>query len=222
MKDRVLSLLSLITGIQFFGLALSALALTGFAKLADEVLENETLVFDRTVLLALRQLHTPLLDRVMVVVAAVGDPSLLLILTFMVSLGFGLRRRWPEGTVAVLAGGGAIALNYLLKQQFARSRPQLWERVVDVQFYSFPSGHAMVAFVVYGFLGYLLWEAWPRFRAQVVAGTLLLICAIGFSRLYLGVHWPTDVIAGYIAGFLWLVVCILTLRVWRRYLPSTV
>ncbi len=92
----------------------------------------------------------------------------------------------------------------------------LWQRSVDVSFYSFPSGHAMVSLVIYGMLSYLLATRFHRKRKSILSVTILLIAAIGLSRLYLGVHWPTDVIAGYAAGLVWLIACIFSLEVWRQ------
>ncbi|WP_342746009.1 phosphatase PAP2 family protein [Brunnivagina elsteri] len=96
---------------------------------------------------------------------------------------------------------------YLLKELFTRTRPSLWKHIIDVGHYSFPSGHAMISLVIYGFISYVLAKEYPQYKKQIYAATTLLILTIGFSRLYLGVHWATDVIAGYAAGLLWLIVC---------------
>jgi undecaprenyl-diphosphatase len=114
--------------------------------------------------------------------------------------------------LAIVISGG-IGLNYLLKQLFLRDRPQLWERILDVSNYSFPSGHAMISLVVYGFIGYWLAKKYPAWRWLTTSFTIAFILAIGFSRLYLGVHWPTDVIAGYTAGLVWLLACVLVWEV---------
>jgi undecaprenyl-diphosphatase len=89
--------------------------------------------------------------------------------------------------------------------------------VIDVGQYSFPSGHAMISMVVYGAIGYLLVKQLGKWRIAIASGTLLLITSIGLSRLYLGVHWPTDVVAGYAAGIVWLMTCILSLEIWQEY-----
>jgi membrane-associated phospholipid phosphatase len=110
-------------------------------------------------------------------------------------------------TNLTIAAVGAISLNYLLKEVFTRLRPALWEHIIDVGHYSFPSGHAMISLVVYGFIGYVLAKEYPQYKKQIFAATTLLILTIGFSRLYLGVHWATDVIAGYAVGLFWLMTC---------------
>ena len=86
---------------------------------------------------------------------------------------------------------------------FDRDRPELW-KLVDSKTHtsSFPSGHAMMSLVIYGLIGYLLAVRLPRWRWWIAIGTILIVTIIGFSRLYLGIHWPTDVAAGYAAGLI--------------------
>jgi undecaprenyl-diphosphatase len=198
------------------GLALAILALWGFAEIAEEVLEQETQAIDTSILQTLQSLHNPVLDRVAIAVTFLGEPRLL---TF-VSVVFGIillrQRHWASTiTLAIVAAGG-IGLNFLLKDLFARARPELWQRIVDVNYYSFPSGHAMISMVIYGFIGYWLASRYRRWRSFIAIATIVLIAAIGLSRLYLGVHWPTDVVAGYAAGLVWVLVCILSLDIMRK------
>ncbi|HLO51104.1 MAG TPA: phosphatase PAP2 family protein [Kamptonema sp.] len=206
-------LLSLITAIRLAGLAIAAFALWGFAAIAQEVLEKETRAFDTEILLALKRLHAPLLDRIMIGFTFLGEPRLLFVICLALGTILLVRSHRSEALTIALAIIGAVGLNTLLKQLFARDRPQLWERVVDVRFYSFPSGHAMISMVIYGLLGYFLISRFPRWRWLIATLTVLLVTAIGFSRLYLGVHWPTDVIAGYTAGMVWLIACIMSLEI---------
>ncbi|MEG5174538.1 phosphatase PAP2 family protein [Microcoleus sp. B3-D7] len=207
---------SLISIIRLAGLAVAALGMWGFATLAEDVLEKESYAFDTSILLALRQLHTPLRDRVMLGFTFLGEPNLLLVICLTLGIVLLARNHRSEAATIAITGGGAIGLNLLLKKLFARARPQLWERVVDVRFYSFPSGHAMISMVIYGLLGYFLGERFPKQRWSIYSLTVVLIAAIGLSRLYLGVHWPTDVIAGYTAGLVWLITCIITLEIWKE------
>lgn len=208
---------ALIWRIRVGGLLLAALSIWGFAQIADEVLEKESQAFDTRILLAIERIHTPLLDRVMLGITFIGDPTVLLI----ICLGFGIwllkQGRRATTTTLGVAAVGAIVLNFLLKNLFGRARPELWNRIVDVGYYSFPSGHAMVSLVIYGLLGYILSTQFPRARKFILCLTAILVAAIGFSRLYLGVHWPTDVAAGYAAGLVWLIACISSLKVWRKY-----
>ncbi|MEG4986249.1 phosphatase PAP2 family protein [Microcoleus sp. BR0-C5] len=207
---------SLISIIRLAGLAVAALAMWGFATIAEDVLEKESYTFDTSILLALRELHTPLRDQIMLGFTFLGEPKLLLVICLSLGIVLLARNHRSEAATIALAGGGAIGLNLLLKKLFARDRPQLWERVVNVTFYSFPSGHAMISMVIYGLLGYFLGARFPKQRWSIYSLTVVLISAIGLSRLYLGVHWPTDVIAGYTAGLVWLITCIITLEIWKE------
>ncbi|MBD1812816.1 phosphatase PAP2 family protein [Microcoleus vaginatus DQ-U2] len=213
MRSKIRSLISII---RLAGLAVAALGMWGFATLAEDVLEKESYAFDTSILLALRELHTPLRDRVMLGFTFLGEPNLLLVICLTLGIVLLARNHRSEAATIALTGGGAIGLNLLLKKLFARDRPQLWERVVDVRFYSFPSGHAMISMVIYGLLGYFLGSRFPKQRWLIYSLTVVLIAAIGLSRLYLGVHWPTDVIAGYTAGLVWLITCILSLEIWKE------
>lgn len=174
---------------------------------------------DTSILLAIQKLHTPLLDRIMLGITFLGEPVVLLLICL--GLGFKLvyHNRRTEATTLGIAAVGAISLNCLLKVLFGRARPALWDRIINVGLHSFPSGHAMVSIVIYGFLGYILAKQFPQWRGRIFALTFVLIVAIGFSRLYLGVHWPTDVAAGYAAGLVWLIACIKSMELWQKY-PS--
>ncbi|MCL1475633.1 phosphatase PAP2 family protein [Argonema antarcticum] len=208
-------LLPLLSTIRIGGLIVAALSLWGFAALAEEVLSKETDKFDTTILLILRDLHTPMLDRMMLGITFLGEAGVLLSICIFVGIWLLILHRRAQATTLAIALVGAIGLNYLLKDLFARARPALWERTLELNSYSFPSGHAMISLVVYGAIGYLLAIQFKRWWALIFILTFLLITAIGLSRLYLGVHWPTDVVAGYAAGLVWLLACILSLEVWR-------
>jgi undecaprenyl-diphosphatase len=125
----------------------------------------------------------------------------------------GLRRE--SASVAVCLGGAAF-LNWALKHFFVRARPDLF-RVISETGYSFPSGHAMVSLCFYGMLAYVLGrrlaKRWQRLTLYALTGCLVMI--IGFSRIYLGVHYPSDVAAGYIAGGTWLAFCVSLLWWWE-------
>lgn len=211
----------LLTTIRLGGLALAAIALWLFTYIAEEVFENETQAFDANVLLSIRSLERSWLDPIMVSITTIGDPRVLLVICVVLSVILILRHYEAEAMTIAIAGFGALGLNFVLKNLFARTRPALWSRIVDVTNYSFPSGHAMLSMVIYGLLGYLLATQFYRWRVAIATISTLLILLIGFSRLYLGVHWPTDVIAGYAAGLVWLVTCILSLEVWRQRLDLT-
>lgn len=208
-------LLPLLLTIRAAGLLLAVVSLWSFAEIADEILEQETYTFDKEILLALRKLHTPILDKVMLGFTYVGEPVVLIILCLGLGLWLLSRGQRSQATVLVIASMGAVGLDLLLKEFFGRARPMLWERVVDVSQYSFPSGHAMISLVVLGMCGYLLSAQFTQRRSGIIALTVILVAGIGLSRLYLGVHWPTDIVAGYAAGLVWLVTCIFSLQLWQ-------
>jgi undecaprenyl-diphosphatase len=216
-RERVgTRILPLLTTVRFIGLLIAAFALWGFYEIAEEVLERETQLLDTHILLVVRQWHTPQLDRVMTVITNLGNPSVLLVASLLLAALLLWQKRRAETATLVIAAIGALGLNTVLKALFARSRPALWQRTVEVNFYSFPSGHAMLSLVVFGVVGYLLAARIPRWRVAIAISTVLLVCAIGFSRLYFGVHWPTDIVAGYAAGTVWLMACLLSLEIWKR------
>jgi membrane-associated phospholipid phosphatase len=175
---------------------------------------------DKGILLAIQKLHTPLLDRIMLGITFLGEPVVLLLICLGLEIGPLYNHRRLEVSTLGLAAVGAIGLNYVLKVRFGRARPALWKWIVDVGHYSFPSGHAMISIVIYGFIAYILAKQFPQWRGQIFALAVVLIVSIGLSRLYLGVHWPTDVAAGYAAGLVWLIVCILSLELWQKYCSS--
>lgn len=213
-------ILPLLTAVRFIGLMIAGFSLWGFYEIAEEVLEQETQSLDTRILLTIRAWHTPFLDRLMAVITNIGNPSALVVASLVLAAFLLWRKQRAETVTLAIAALGALGLNVVLKDLFARSRPELWQRTVDVKFYSFPSGHAMMSLVVFGIIGYLLAVHAPRGRVAIATGTVFLVCAIGFSRLYFGVHWPTDIVAGYAAGTVWLVACVLSLEIWkRRYRP---
>ena len=190
--------------------------LLAFAELADEVAEGDTHAFDRAVLLALRSgadstdpLGPPWLEAALHDATALGGTPVLTLVT-LVALGFLLLagRRATAALVAVAVGGGVLLSN-LLKAGFQRPRPDLVAHLVDVSSLSFPSGHAMMSTVTWLTLGALLAsvQSTRLLRAYVFAVGATLALLVGVSRVYLGVHWPTDVLAGWCIGAAWALAC---------------
>jgi len=201
--------------VTFFGLVwLGVCILTIYllAELSEEVLEKEAFAFDKSILLHIHQLANPLLDTLMTSITRIGNPITVVPLT-LVFFGFlwWKRYRLEAGFFALNAVGGAV-LSDVLKLAFSKPRPELWPRLISEKTFSYPSGHALGSMVLYGFLSYILASIYPQYAKAFYWIAAGLIVAIGFSRLYLGVHWPTDVIAGYGIGFLWISVCIALLR----------
>lgn len=188
------------------GLAVSALVIWAFAELADGVVEGESRRFDRAVLLWIHAHSPEWLDGPMRLVTALGYGQVVLPLLAAVVFAFYLKGWTLSATLLLVSTVGGSLLTALLKAVFGRARPELFESGYAASFYSFPSGHAAVAVGFYGTLTLILAYRLRGFaRWAVVASGVLLVLLIGFSRLYLGVHYPTDVLAGFLAAPLWVI-----------------
>lgn len=190
---------------------LVALGLLVFAKLSSDVMMGRAGYVDALIGDWILSYVSEQLTPVMIAVTFLGNAKVvaLIFLSVIGMLIFAAKRQWEAIvlTVSVLGGWG---LNEGLKVLFNRDRPA-FQQLVEVDGYSFPSGHAMVAWYFYGFLGYM-WYTYlknrgkPYWYVPVVTGTVILF--IGLSRIYLGVHYASDVLAGYIIGAIWLAVCL--------------
>ena len=197
-------------------IALAAASLVLFGQLTDEMLEGETHAFDETVLLALRSATDPSdpigpawLEEQIRDVTALGSLGVLTLVS-LAAVGFLILQGKRRTAVLVVAAvGGGMLVSTLTKLGFDRPRPDLVPHVTQVYTASFPSGHAMMAAVTYLTLGALLARVQPRLRLKLyligLAATLTVL--VGLSRIYLGVHWPTDVLAGWTLGAAWALAC---------------
>lgn len=180
-------------------------------KISAGIVRGDTLAFDRAFLLWLRQatqgdgLVRDGLRRLMLDMTALGD-NILLTLLILLAMGF-LLAAGKKRLAGLLGGGIALGIlaSALLKIAFARARPDVVAHLVTVETASFPSGHAMNAAIVYLSMAALLARTQKRraTRRYLLATGIGLTLLIGLSRLYLGVHWPTDVLVGWIVGALW-------------------
>ena len=204
---------SLITTIGVFGLISCIVVIYVFAQISDEVLEKEAFGFDKTILLWIHHnLANPVLDRIMLFITYLGNPNVVVVLVTIIMIVFLWRKYYQEAKIFAVDCAGGVILSYELKTFFSKTRPQLWDSPLNEVSYSYPSGHALGSAVLYVFLGYVLANRYPKFAPLIYTCATLLILLIGFSRLYLGVHWPTDIIGGYCIGFLWAVLCITMLK----------
>jgi membrane-associated phospholipid phosphatase len=181
--------------------AIAAAATLGFVKLASELLEGELDAPDRSVTLAIHHaLYSPGLSRVMVGITQLGAGLGLAAVVTVVVLA--LLRAGHRRTAIIMIGNvlAAQLVTYVLKHVFERPRPLLFDEIPLPTSWSFPSGHSVSAMAVYGGIAAMLVNLGIGRRAIVIPAAALLILAIGFSRIYLGVHWPYDVVAGFIAG----------------------
>lgn len=189
-----------------------------FAELADEVHELEEFVFDAPLLLQMHAAATPALDRFFIHVSAAGYQYGVVPLDVLIVLGLLALRRWREAAFAGCAFIGSALLNLATKQFFQRDRPSFWESVAPEHTFSFPSGHAMGSMTL-AMTVFLL--AWPtRWRWPVAVAALAFVLLVGLSRVYLGVHYPSDIIGGWAAGMAWVVGVYFLIyrgvRPWRR------
>lgn len=203
---------SLIATIEVTGLIICLLIIYLIAKLSEEVWEKEAFAFDKTILLWIHQFANSTWDTIMVNITRIGNPTTVITITIITFAILWWKRYRQEAKIFALHALGGAILSYGLKLAFSKQRPQLWQQIITEKTYSYPSGHALGSMVIYGFLAYLLASHYPKFARIIYTFATILIIAIGLSRLYLGVHWPTDVIAGYGVGYLWLMFSIIMLK----------
>ena len=205
-------LVTLTATIGTIGLLGCVLLLFLLAKLCREILEKESFAFDQSFLLWLHQFATPGRDRLMLFVTQLGNPEVVIPVAALTLITLWSRRWRQEAKLFAIACGGGAILNTGLKLVFTRTRPELWKRLIIENSYSFPSGHALGSVVLYGIIAYFLVQAYPKYTALFYSLAIGLVFAISLSRLYLGVHWLTDILAGWCIGGLWLIVCITMLK----------
>lgn len=187
-----------------------------FSRLASEVSEGETLAIDRAILAMLRvqgDMSTPIgppwLAKFMVDVTALGSVTNLAVITLIAAGYLAVAGKLRASGFLLLATGGGALVNTALKALFLRDRPELAARLVDVSTTSFPSGHAMNSAIVYLALGALLARSEEKaaIRLYLMAVAISLTLIVGLSRVFLGVHWFSDVAAGWCVGASWAALC---------------
>jgi undecaprenyl-diphosphatase len=199
----------------FVGLGACVL-LFAFISFAGEVMEGDTLAFDTRILRALRSptdpttpVGPPWLENVLLDLTAIGGPTVLGLVTLVVVGFLLLQTRYRTALFVLLTAASGELLNFGMKELFNRPRPTVVPHLRDVVSTSFPSGHAMESAIVYLTLGAILMRvAESRLtKIYIISVATLLTVLVGISRVYLGVHYPTDVIGGWIVGFMWASVC---------------
>ncbi|WMT43017.1 phosphatase PAP2 family protein [Paenibacillus sp. D2_2] len=189
-----------------FTFLLSLLCLAGFGMIAYWVGGMHVHTFDNTVITFVQGLESDSLTRIMKVFTWIGGqiPVIVILLATLILLYVVLHHR-SELVFLVAVVAGSALLNILLKQIFRRDRPSL-HRLIEETGFSFPSGHSMAAFSLYGAIVFLVWKHIPYIlgRIAVIVGGACLILMIGISRIYLGVHYPSDVLGGYLISACWL------------------
>lgn len=214
LRGRMLRLLLAFVGV--------LLPMWAFAELAEELHEQELAVFDQPLLLLAREIAAPALDRFFLLVTRLGYLHGVVPFDLALVLLLALLRRHREALFAAIALAGSALLNVATKQAFARPRPALWDSIAPESTFSFPSGHAMGSATLAWVLVLLSWPT--RWRSPVLALSAVFVVLVGFSRVYLGVHYPSDILAGWAAASIWVVAVYLiafrTRRPWERPLPA--
>ena len=212
-------------------LFLAASLIIMFAKITEELLEGDLQTFDRAILLALRHTDDPAkpLGPLWLQVAArdvtsLGSPAVLTLIT-VAALGFlALKRRWSAALFVLVSICGGTAVSFSLKDLVQRPRPDLVAAVAQTQTYSFPSGHAFLSAVTFLTLGALLArvQRQAEVKLYLLAVAIAITVLVGISRVYIGVHWPTDVLAGWCAGAAWAILCwLIAERLQARTTPTS-
>jgi undecaprenyl-diphosphatase len=204
--------------------------LWGFLEIVDEVIEGESRAVDEWLMLALRSPGDPAvligpvwLEETVRDVTALGGYTVLGMVTVATAAGFWLAGRRPLAVFVVVTALGAVFWTESLKWFFDRPRPDLVPHGVDVHSQSFPSGHATAASAIYLTQALILssYQSRRRVRFLIVATAVIVSLLVGCSRVLLGVHWPSDVAAGWTLGGAWALMCWI-LAAWlreRRVLP---
>ena len=168
------------------------------------MLDSRTQSFDLTARAAIHRHASPTLTVLMKAVTWLGSGQVLLPSVLSLLAIFLLRGMGREARLLIVTMAGAGVLDTVLKLSFHRARPEPFFGISPLDTYSFPSGHALVSFCFYGLLAELIALRQKRLRWVIWTIAIILAALIGFSRIYLGVHYPSDVIAGYVAALFWM------------------
>lgn len=202
------------------GIIIGASALNGFLEITEELNREQLDNFDESITSFIYEYRSDAMTSFVIFITDLGDVQTYIILIVAVAIWFLVDKksiRWLIQSIIVLTS--TTLLNVFIKHAISRPRPDLAMRLVEAHSYSYPSGHSMVALAFYGFLIFLAYEKVEHKWVKVLAFIFLplLIIAIGTSRVYLGVHYPSDVLAGYAAGLFWLVFVIFLIHIFRYY-----
>jgi undecaprenyl-diphosphatase len=221
--DRTGTLIGGLGAFLVVGVIIAAIATWAFGEFAETVMAGQTQAFDEAVLRWIGAHHTATLDSVMLEITSLGTGSAVIMMVVVASLFLALTRHRYSAALLLAATAGGGFLNIILKSYFERPRPHVFEWGTRALSSSFPSGHAMSATIVYTTVAYLAARLqrriWERALTMIIAA--LVILAISASRVYLGVHYPSDVAAGMIIGLGWSAFCMATLEAIQRVARRT-
>lgn len=178
--------------------------------------------FDQSIISFIQSFESPTLTKIMRFFTFIGSiPTVITLSIMMLFVLYLLLKQKDKLFLFGIIIIGSQLLNKLLKQIFHRQRPDL-HRLIEIGGYSFPSGHAMTAMTFYGILTFLFWRGIPHYKGKItlVLISFIFILMIGISRIYLGVHYPSDIIGGYLEGIVWLIVSISVFNIIKRKFPK--
>lgn len=181
------------------------LPLWGFAELVDELRDQEPFEFDQPILEFAHALARDGFDQWFLLFSAIGYHYGVVPFDIALVVALAFRRRYRESIFAAAAFAGSALLNMAAKQAFARDRPSLWESISPEHTFSFPSGHAMGSMTLGVVVVLLAWHT--RWRWIAIGAMAFFVAMVGLSRIYLGVHYPSDILAGWTAASVWAVGC---------------
>jgi membrane-associated phospholipid phosphatase len=182
-----------------------------FELMAVKVWQNEGgFPWDVPILLAIHQTVQPQLDILAVILAKIGSPKTLIPILLVIALALILKKRWRLSAYLLTTGIGSAIINHAAKVFMHRARPHLWEPTHHKLSFAFPSGHAMASMTFVVILVVLTWGT--RWRLPVLIFGILFVPTIAWTRLYLGVHFPSDILAGWLVSLAWTVGVYLLIR----------
>ena len=188
----------------------------GFVEIAEEVFEGETLWFDEAILNTINSYSSAFWDAFFVIVTQFGGVFGIIAISLGILALLVNRRKYKKALTVAATVAGAALLNVILKLIFERARPDLWEQLIVETSFSFPSGHAMISSALALSVIFICWNSRYRWMAVGVGSVFILV--IGLSRLYLGVHYPTDILAGWVVSAAWL--SVVAVIVHSKYLST--
>jgi undecaprenyl-diphosphatase len=184
------------------GLGVLLFTLWVYFDLAEDVLFHEGFAWDKPIIMAIHQFSSPASDQFMLAVTQMGQAGAILV-AIAAGVYFAKKKNWLDSIAVLFSLAAGEAINTLLKIMLVRPRPTLFIPLVNESGFSFPSGHVTAAGAVFGFLAVVLWRKGKRLWAALCVA---LVLAVAISRIYLGVHYPSDTLSALIFSFLWLII----------------
>lgn len=183
-----------------------------YGELAEDIRKGEGFSWDAPIMLFIGQFRSPWMNAIMIFITHTGGGwSVLFLILFLIWL---INQKKKKTAIALAASFlGAISINALLKLIYQRPRPVVIPPLVAVNTFSFPSGHTITAVALFGFAAYFFWRESRHILAIFI---LIWACLIAFSRIYLGVHYPSDVLGGIAVGGLWIQVIMIAMKIFDR------